>query len=273
MTSRAKRLLLEAVASTVASRAAYVLAVSLALSLGSGCGPLLFPAPEASKEPAAQGGQLLRLPTAKEDAIALWAPPQPGRAVVVFFHGNATQIGDLGWLVDVLRGDGNGVLLVEYPGYGVAAGSPSEASIYRSAARALDELPKLGVDKAHTVLVGQSLGSGVAAEMATRGYGSRLLLISPFTSIADLVDGLVPFGLGGVFVTDKFDTLSKARRLKMETVIAHGDLDWIVPVEMGRELAHRIPGARLEVVEGAGHNDMLDDHLLGLMRELANGSR
>ena len=247
--------------------------VAAALAMTSGCGSILFPVPTATVTPRAQGAELLRLATAEEDAVALWAPPQPGRSVVVFFHGNATQIGDLGWLVDALRSDGHGMLLVEYPGYGVAAGSPSEASIYRCAARALDELPKLGVDRAHTVLVGQSLGSGVAAEMATRGYGSRLMLISPFTSIADLVDGLVPFGLGGVFVTDKFDTLAKARDLEIETVIAHGDVDWIVPVEMGRELTHRIPGARLELFEGAGHNDMFGrdgDRLISLIRALAS---
>jgi pimeloyl-ACP methyl ester carboxylesterase len=245
-----------------------------ALAVTSGCGSILFPAPAATVAPRAQGAELLRLPTPEEDAVALWAPPQTGRSVVVFFHGNAGQIGDLGWLVETLASDGTGVLLVEYPGYGVAAGSPSEASIYRSAARALDELPKLGVDRAHTVLVGQSLGSGVAAEMAMRGYGSRLMLISPFTSIADLVDGLVPFGLGGLFVTDKFDTLSKARGMKIETVIAHGDVDWIVPVEMGRELAHRIPGARLEVFEGGGHNDMFGrdgDRLVELIRALSSG--
>jgi uncharacterized protein len=193
--------------------------------------------------------------------------------VVVFFHGNATQIGDLAWLADTLTSDGTGILLVEYPGYGVAAGSPSEPSLYESAARALDELQKRGVDKARTVLVGQSLGTAVAAEMATRGYGSRLLLISPFTSVTDIVDGLVPFGLGGVFVTDKFDTLSKARGVPIETVVAHGDGDSIVPFAMGRELAERIPGARLEVFEGGGHNDMFSrdgDRLIALVRAMTH---
>ena len=212
------------------------------------------------------------MPTGEEAAHALWVPPRDGKPVVVFFHGNATEVGELGWLAEAIARDGSGALLVEYPGYGAAPGTPSETSIYRSAARALDELRAFGVDREHTVLVGQSLGSAVAAEMATRGYGSRLLLVSPFTSIADLVDGLVPFGLGGVFVTDHFDTLSKARRIEVETVIAHGDADWIVPFEMGRELAERIPRARLEVFEGAGHNDMFardGDRLLELVRALS----
>lgn len=247
-----------------------ILAGAAAFAISSGCGPILFPAPSADYPPAIGNTEILRLTTAKEDALVVWAPPAPGRSVIVFFHGNGTHVGDEGWLVGELARDGTGVMLVEYPGYGAAPGIASEASIYRAAARALDELPKLGIDRAHTVLVGRSLGTAVAAEMAIRGYGSRLLLISPFTSITDIVDGLVPFGLAGVFVSDKFDTQSKARSIKIPTVIAHGDEDSIVPFEMGRELGEQIPGARLEVFEGAGHNDIFDSRLLGLIAELAH---
>jgi uncharacterized protein len=243
------------------------------IAVTTSCGSILYPAPSSNGAPAVQGAELLRLPIqAGEDAVAMWSPPAPGRSVVVFFHGNGTQIGDLGWLADSLRADGTGVLLVEYPGYGVAGGSPSEQAIYRSAARLLDELEQRGVDKAHTVLVGQSLGSAVAVEMAARGRGSRLLLISPFSSIPDLVDGMVPFGLGGVFVTDKFDSYSKARDLRVETVVVQGDEDSLVPIEMATSVAERIPGARLEVFEGAGHNDMFGhdgDRLIRLIRALA----
>jgi pimeloyl-ACP methyl ester carboxylesterase len=242
----------------------------------SGCGPILYPAPRSQAAPVVRGAELLRLGATPDECVALWSPPEPGRSVVVFFHGNATEVGDLGWLADDLRSEESGILFVEYPGYGVATGTPSETSIYRCAAQALDELPKLGVDEARTVLVGQSLGTAVAVEMTVRGYGSRLLLISPFSSIADLVDGLVPFGLGGVFVTDEFDTLSKARHIAIQTVVVQGDADWLVPFEMAQEVAGRIPGARLEVFAGAGHNDMFahdDGRLLRLIRELAISPR
>jgi uncharacterized protein len=247
-----------------------------ALILASGCGSILYPAPRPHSAPATRGTALLRLGAPPDPCVASWSPPAPGDSVVVFFHGNGTEIGELGWLADTLRSEGNGILLVEYPGYGVATGTPSETSIYRCAARALDELPNLGVDGTRTVLVGQSLGSAVAVEMAVRGYGSRLLLISPFTSIVDVVDGLVPFGLGGLFVTDKFDTLSKARDIAIETVVAQGDVDWLVPLEMATEVAARIPGARLEVFAGAGHNDMFghdNGRLIRLIRELASSAQ
>lgn len=228
----------------------------LVLSL-VGCGPILYPAP-TGQVPMAPPAQLLRLATKDVSAVALWAPPAAGKAVVVFFHGNATDLAGMTWLAAELMNRGYGVMLIEYPGYGVAPGTPSESAIYESAARALDELKSLGVAQSRVVLAGQSLGSGVAAEMALRGYGARLLLISPFTSIPDLVDGMVPFGMGGLFATDRFDTRSKAPRLKLPTVIAQGDEDWLVPLEMAQEVADALPNSRMVVFEGGGHNDLFE---------------
>ncbi len=237
-----------------------------------GCGPILYPAP-TGQVPIAPPAQLLRLAARDTSAVALWAPPAAGKGVVVFFHGNATDLAGMTWFAAALMNQGYGVMLVEYPGYGVAPGSPSESAIYASAALALDELAQLGVAQSRVVLAGQSLGSGVAAEMAQRGYGARLLLISPFTSIPDLVDGIVPFGLGGLFATDRFDTLSKATSLKLPTVIAQGDEDWLVPLEMAQEVADKLPNARMVVFEGGGHNDLFereDGALMQLIYRLAD---
>lgn len=259
-----------------------------------GCGPILYPAPAPRRAPLAPGLELIQLRDGggssgdsaasdgagpgggappHADAVAVWAPPQPGRSVVVFFHGNAALAEDMDWLASALVMHGEGALLVEYPGYGRAPGTPSEAAIYDASVRLLDELARRGVDRAHTLLVGQSLGSAVAVEMAVRGYGGRLLLISPFTSIPDLCDGIVPFGLAGVFAREPFDTFTKARHIQIPTVVAQGDADLLVPLAMAAEVAERIPGARLEVFAGGGHNDLFardDGRLLRLIAELAS---
>lgn len=210
---------------------------------------------------------------ARAPVRALFAPPQGDRSVVVFFHGNGSDLAGNEWLAAQLMQTGLGVLFVEYPGYGVAGGSPSEAAIYAAAERALEELAARGIERERTVLVGQSLGTAVAAEMAARGWGARLMMISPFTSIPDLVDGMIPFGIGGVFATDRFDTLGKARRLGglMErgvverVVVVHGDADWFVPMAMGEEIVERVGAgagaagrAEMVVLEGAGHNDVFE---------------
>lgn len=239
----------------------------------AGCGPLLYPVPAPSKHPDHPGMRVLELPTRGAPARALFVPPADGRAIVAFFHGNGTDIEQCRWLAAELASDGIGTLLIEYPGYGFAGGKPSEKAIYRAAARVLDEIPRLDANRPRLVLVGQSLGSAVAVEMATRGYGDALILISPFSSIPDIVDGMVPFGLGGLFVTDHFDSWSKARSIPIRTVVAQGDEDWVVPIAMARDVAARIPRVSFETFAGAGHNDMFErdgGRLLKLIRALAH---
>lgn len=216
----------------------------------------VFPAPSSGLEPIVPGASLLRLDCEGTDVVALWSPPTPGRSVVVFFHGNAQELVDLTAFARQLTDRGVGVMFVEYPGYGVAKGRPSEASIYEAASRALAELARLGVDREHTVLVGQSLGTGVAVEMAVRGYGSKLLLISPYTSMIDMVQRFAPFAPVALFMSDRFDNLAKAPRVDVEAVVVHGDKDGLVPFEMGRDIATSIRGSRLEVFSGGGHNDL-----------------
>lgn len=232
------------------------LALALAVGATVGCGPILYPAPSAPSEGVAS--VINWLGTAEHPKLGLWAAPPEGRSVVVFFHGNGSDVVGESWLANTLMLHNLGALLVEYPGYGGVPGTPSESAIYASAERALLALAERGIPRDRVVLVGQSLGTGVATEMARRGHGSRLLLISPFTSIPDVADGFLPWGVAGTFAEDTFDNQSKMRELRVETWIAHGDEDWFIPLEMGVALADRKRGAKLFVLEGAGHNDVFD---------------
>lgn len=229
------------------------LPLSVALSVTLGCGELLYPAPAL---PCA--APLENTEWVGEQHDALFRAPAEGERMLVFFHGNATDVSRLGFLVDFVGRSGVGLLLVEYPGYCGKPGPPTEAGLYASAERALAETRRRGVSPERTVLVGQSLGTGVATEMGVRGHGARVVLISPFTSIPDLVDGIVPWGLGGVFATHTYDNAAKAPRLRGDVWIAHGDEDWIVPIELGAEVARRAPHPKLFVFRGAGHNDLFE---------------
>lgn len=220
--------------------------------LSGGCGPLLYPAPgprEASALAPWVG-------SGDAQVLARFQAPAADRRVIVFFHGNAGCAVDLADLAAAVAADGAGTLSVEYPGYCGAPGSPGEESLLDASERALRELARRGWGPDRVVLVGHSLGSAVAAALAARGLGARLILVAPFTSIVDLVDGWVPFGLGGALVRDAWDTAALARGIAVPTLIVHGEADRVVPPEMGAALAQRIPGAQLAIVAGAGHNDV-----------------
>jgi pimeloyl-ACP methyl ester carboxylesterase len=219
---------------------------------------MLFPAPRAPIAlPKSQGfGQLPLEGGLHVDTLYLPAPP--GAPTVVHFHGNGEQLLDQQDLGARLHAWGVGFLAVEYPGYGASPGSPSEDGIYAAAEAALVWLRAQGVTPERTVLSGRSIGTGVAVEMAKRGHGSRVMLVSPYTSIAELAGMMLPFLPTRLLVRDRFDTRSKAPEVKLPVLIIHGEQDTLIPVEMGRRLGTLFPQATVETVLGAGHNDVLE---------------
>jgi pimeloyl-ACP methyl ester carboxylesterase len=179
-------------------------------------------------------------------------------ATLVVFHGNGETIADWGDAASELSRAGFRVVILEYRGFGVSrdCGQPGEQAFYDDAAALLDALEAGGAPRDRIVLIGQSLGTGVAAEMAKRGRGGALILISPFTSTLDQARRFpIPFP-EWVF-TEKYETRAKAPAIRARALVLHGDHDEAVPLWMGREIAGAIPGATLRVVEGAHHNDLL----------------
>jgi uncharacterized protein len=219
---------------------------------------IIYPAPRKANEPRLDGGRLERIASANGPVDAFYLPASSDAPTLVHFHGNAEELADLVGLFAALHRRGLAVYAPEYPGYGLMRDrATSEPALYDAAETALGHLrERLGVPRSRTVLVGQSLGSGVAAEMAARGHGARLILISPYTSMPDMAAELVPLLPVRWLIRDRFDTLGKAERLKLPALVVHGDLDEIIPIEMGRELARTLPESRLLVVEGASHNDI-----------------
>jgi alpha-beta hydrolase superfamily lysophospholipase len=216
---------------------------------------LIFPAPAGTRQP--------RTPVVQGPGFrALWVPPPRSDApLVVHFHGNGEDLAGLGPLVDLLRSIGVGILAVEYPGYGVsrADGPPSEAGFYRAGMAAV-AYARAKAPSSALILEGQSLGTGVASELAARGLASRLVLISPFTSMAEVAGTHFPWLPVGVLLRDRFDTASKATRITVPVLLLHGSEDEIVPTRMSEDLAGLLPRATLRIIEGGQHNDLLGSH-------------
>lgn len=216
---------------------------------------LLFPAPKSvgfiSK------AKVIRVPSGTP---MLWVPPPPGGAVLVFFHGNADQIANAEFLANAFAEYHFGFAAVEYPGYPNAPGEPSEAAMVEAGERALEHLSgPMGIAKDRLVLFGQSLGTGIAVQLAAKGWGRALVLVTPYTSIVDVAHDAIPYVPMRLLLRNAFDSEALAPSIKQPVMIVHGDRDEVVPYEQGQALGQRfVPPALFVTVPDATHNEALD---------------
>jgi pimeloyl-ACP methyl ester carboxylesterase len=189
---------------------------------------------------------------------ALYAKADGDAPTVVHFHGNGEELTDMAGFVALFRSRGFGVLAVEYPGYGLSLGhEPNETDIYHDAEIALGDLhEKKGVPRERIVLSGQSLGTGVAVEMARRDHGARVVLFSPYTSIADVANRYFPILPNRWLVRDRFDSAKKAPAIRVPVLVVHGTDDEVIPFALGKELAGLFPNARFVSLDKGRHNDL-----------------
>ncbi len=216
---------------------------------------MLFPAPTAARTPRL--GTTVTVPSGTP--LFYVAPREPTAPVVVHFHGNGEALADTEWLAQLYGDAGLGFAAIEYPGYGLAAnaGSPSEASIVDAAEKGVAHLVSaLGVSKDRLVLSGQSIGTGPAVALARKGWGTRLLLVSAYTSLPDVGARVFPFLPVRLLMRDRFDSASHAPHIAIPVLAIHGTDDEVIPFDLGKTLAARFPSARFLAIERAHHNDI-----------------
>jgi len=218
---------------------AYVVALALLFVLQR---PLLFP---AGKEPPSleRAGLVgimepVKIVTADGLDLLAWyhSPPNRNAPLIVLFHGNGGTIEIRAAKAKTYISAGFGVLLLEYRGYGGNPGSPSEAGLYADGRAALAFAAAQGIAPGHLVLLGESLGTGVAVEMAVERRVAALVLEAPYSSIADVAQSDFPLFPVWWLVRDRFDSAEKIARVGVPLFVIHGERDGTIPVRFGRAL-------------------------------------
>jgi len=186
-----------------------------------------------------------------------YASPPEARLATLFLHGNAGNVTHRVQAMLAIREAGSAVLVVDYRGFGKSEGSPSEKGVTLDAEAAFAWLLNRGFDANRIVLHGESLGSAVAVDLATRTPCAGLVLEAPFTSASEVAGTVVPL-LGRTLVSG-FNSLDRIKRVKVPVMVIHGTQDEVIPFRMGKEIfeAANEP-KRFWAVEGAGHNDIVE---------------
>lgn len=192
-----------------------------------------------------------------------WLPHRTSSDVLLYFHGNASNIGSNLGYAKTLHEAGFSLLMIDYRGYGKSKGAfPTESEVYRDAQAAWQYLVKTkGIAPENIFLYGHSLGAAIAIDLAVRQpQVAGVIVDSAFTSMADMARyqplySLFPIDL---LLTQRFDSLAKLSLLKSPLLVIHGTEDRVVPTGLGQLLyeAATVPKS-LFLIPHAGHTNTM----------------
>ena len=238
---------------------------------------ILFPIPTTERTaPAAAGFPQAEehvLTTSDGEKVIVWhVPPKPGRAVVLFFHGNGDFLAGLAGRFKAITADGTGLVALSYRGYAGSSGAPSEDGLLRDGMAAYS-FATARYDAQRIVVWGFSLGTGVAVAVASEHPIRKLILEAPYTSIADVAAAqfrLVPVRL---LIRDPLHSDERIARVTVPLLVVHGAQDQTIPIAFGEKLfalAHE-PKQFIRIPAG-GHDDLGNFGMIETALQFINGS-
>ncbi len=225
---------------------------------------IYFPQP---LNPSDRQGILARNPRAAEvsiiaaDGVRLHGWRVPGgvglaRPLAIYFGGNAEEIS---WMLDFSEVfAGSDLALINYRGYGLSTGKPSQQALLQDALTIYDHFARQPeIDPARVIVIGRSLGSGVATYLASRRPVRGVLLVAPFDSITEVARGIYPFLPVRLVLGDLYDSAALAPSITTPLRMIVASHDEVIPTRHSRRLFDVWGGPKeMVTIAGAGHNDL-----------------
>ncbi len=231
--------------------ALYAVLVALAWAFQ---GAMIYPAPPLRAHHVPPGFERVEYATANGLTLAAgYRPAAPGKPTLIFFHGNGADWQSSTEVTARLAGEGYGILAAEYRGYGGNPGRPSEQGLYADGRAAYAFALSQGIAPENIVLVGNSLGTGVATHLASEVEARALVLISPFDSLAATASRHMRFLPVRRLLRDRYDNEAKFGALAMPVLILHGEDDTLITLAQARALVAARPDTQLVTYPGWGH--------------------
>ena len=189
--------------------------------------------------------------------IAWHAPARTGQPTLLYFHGQGGTLNARSRRFQRFMGEGWGVYMMTWRGYGGSTGSPSEANNVADAGIAYDALRKAGVEPSDIVLYGESLGTGVAVQLAAKKAAAGVILDAPYTSTVDVAADRYPFFPVRLAMHDTYQSSRFIKDVRMPVLILHGEKDTIIPVQYGKRLYEAANQPKqLKLFLNGGHTDL-----------------
>jgi len=223
---------------------------------------LVYPIPpmgRADWDPPNLGHEDVWLESADNTRLHGWLVEHPKpKHVVLYYHGNGAQVADNAQLMSLLRDRLDATVMVfDYRGYGKSEGKPHEAGVVADGIAAQQWLAqRAGVEVDEVVLMGRSIGGGVAIASAAELGAKALVLQSTFASMVDTAAMHYPWLPVRTLMRNRYDSLSRIANYSGPVLQSHGTDDQVVLHEQGEQLFRAIPSDDKQFVSHAGgtHN-------------------
>ncbi len=214
----------------------------------------------APAEIGLSGVERIALPTVDGETVILWfTAPEPGRPTVLFLHGNAGSLADRADRLRFYQGRGHGAAFLSWRGYGGSSGLPTEPGLIADGEAALGFLQSQGIPVGRIAVVGESLGTGVAVQLAARHQIGALVLEAPFTAASDVAARAYPLVPVRLLMKDQFLSRNHMAAVTAPLLILHGEGDNVVPFAQGQALFDLATGAKTFTSLGpVGHEALFD---------------
>ena len=187
---------------------------------------------------------------------------------ILLLHGNAGSLESRIYKLNHFKDLNVNFLIVAWRGFSGNRGKPTEAGLYIDAKSAVKWLKSKGVTEKNIVLYGESLGTGVAVEIAQNKNYAGIILESPFTSMVDLGNKYYPYFPVQLLLKDKFESYKKIKKVSIPVLVMHGKLDSIVPFAMGKKMYELANEPKFFYVQKYGDHMMdYDEKLLNALKK------
>ena len=155
---------------------------------------------------------------------------------IVYFHGNAGKLENRIHKLNHFKEMDVNFLIIAWRGFSGNDGKPSEEGLYIDGNSAIKWLKNLGLSEKDIIIYGESLGTGVATEIAQSNGYAGLVLETPFTSMVEAAKNFYPYIPVSLLLKDKYENQKKIKNINIPVLVMHGEVDQIVPFWMGKKI-------------------------------------
>lgn len=207
----------------------------------------------APREVGVGNAEVVSFKTPDGETLNAWyTPPDGDVPIILFLHGKGGNISHRPNRYRYYTSQGFGVLFVDYRGYGGSTGNPSEQGLITDAETAYDWLLARGHSPQRIVVVGESLGTGIAVKLAARRPVVAVALEASYSSLIDVAADRYWWLPVRLLMKNPVDATIEVANFKVPMLFHHGDADETVPIQFGRKLFEAATGPKTFVVVPGG---------------------